>query len=98
MEMGPVRSIDRADRPLQARSLRPGDGRIHRAGAPDALMIGTALAGFSLALSLILPIGAQNSFVLRQELRREHVFFVCLLCALSDAVLMMAGVFGLAAV
>jgi len=61
-------------------------------------MIGTALAGFTLGLSLILPIGAQNSFVLRQGLRREHVFFVCLLCALSDAVLMLAGVFGLAAV
>lgn len=61
-------------------------------------MIGTILAGFTLGLSLILPIGAQNSFVLRQGLRREHVFFVCLLCALSDAVLMMAGVFGLAAV
>jgi L-lysine exporter family protein LysE/ArgO len=61
-------------------------------------MIGVAAAGFSLGLSLILPIGAQNSFVLRQGLRREHVFLVCLLCALSDAVLMMAGVFGLAAV
>jgi L-lysine exporter family protein LysE/ArgO len=60
-------------------------------------MIGTILAGFTLGLSLILPIGAQNSFVLRQGLRREHVFFVCLLCAMSDAVLMMAGVFGLAA-
>lgn len=60
-------------------------------------MIGTIVAGFTLGLSLILPIGAQNSFVLRQGLRREHVFFVCLLCALSDAVLMMAGVFGLAA-
>jgi len=60
-------------------------------------MIGTIFAGFTLGLSLILPIGAQNSFVLRQGLRREHVFFVCLLCSLSDAVLMMAGVFGLAA-
>ena len=54
-------------------------------------MIGTILAGFTLGLSLILPIGAQNSFVLRQGLRREHVFFVCLLCAMSDAVLMMAA-------
>jgi L-lysine exporter family protein LysE/ArgO len=61
-------------------------------------VIGTVVAGFSLGMSLILPIGAQNSFVLRQGLRREHVFFVCLLCALSDAVLMLAGVFGLAAV
>jgi L-lysine exporter family protein LysE/ArgO len=55
-----------------------------------------ALAGFSLGLSLILAIGAQNAFVLRQGLRREHVFWVCLLCALSDAVLIALGVSGLA--
>lgn len=54
--------------------------------------------GFFLGLSLILAIGAQNAFVLRQGLRREHVFAVCLVCALSDAVLICAGVagFGLA--
>jgi L-lysine exporter family protein LysE/ArgO len=55
-------------------------------------------SGFSLGLSLILPIGAQNSFVLRQGLRREHIFFVCLLCALSDALLMLAGISGLSVV
>lgn len=55
-----------------------------------------ALAGFGLGLSLILAIGAQNAFVLRQGLRREHVFWVCLLCALSDALLIAAGVSGLA--
>lgn len=59
--------------------------------------MGSITAGFSLGLSLILPIGAQNSFVLRQGLRREHIFFVCLICALSDAVLMLAGVSGLSA-
>jgi len=53
-------------------------------------------AGFALCLSLILAIGAQNSFVLRQGLRREHVFVVCLICALSDAVLILAGISGLA--
>jgi L-lysine exporter family protein LysE/ArgO len=55
-------------------------------------------AGFFLAFSLILAIGAQNAFVLRQGLRREHVFAVCLACALSDAVLIAAGVGGASAV
>ncbi|MEM9031129.1 MAG: LysE/ArgO family amino acid transporter [Pseudomonadota bacterium] len=52
------------------------------------------LAGFGLAFGLILAIGAQNAFVLRQGLRREHVFWVVLACALSDAVLIVAGVAG----
>lgn len=60
-------------------------------------MLTTALAGFSLGLSLILAIGAQNAFVLRQGLRRQHVFVVCLLCALSDALLIVAGVAGFGA-
>ncbi|WP_102108805.1 LysE/ArgO family amino acid transporter [Oceaniglobus roseus] len=54
-------------------------------------------AGFGLGLSLILAIGAQNAFVLRQGLRRAHVFAVCLTCALSDAVLIAAGVAGFGA-
>ncbi len=54
-------------------------------------------AGFALSLSLILAIGAQNAFVLRQGLRGEHVFWICLFCALSDAVLILAGVAGFAA-
>ena len=54
-----------------------------------------ATSGFLLGLSLILAIGAQNAFVLRQGLRREHVFAVCLTCALSDAVLITAGVMGM---
>ena len=44
--------------------------------------------GFFLSLSLILAIGAQNAFVLRQGLRQEHVFAVCLVCAVSDACLL----------
>lgn len=48
--------------------------------------------GFSIGLSLILAIGAQNAFVLRQGLRGEHVFWICLTCALSDAVLIALGV------
>lgn len=53
--------------------------------------------GFSLGLSLIVAIGTQNAFVLRQGLRRSHVFAVCLTCALSDAVLIAAGVSGFGA-
>ncbi len=53
-----------------------------------------ATSGFLLGFSLILAIGAQNAFVLRQGLRGEHVFAVSLTCALSDAVLIAAGVSG----
>jgi L-lysine exporter family protein LysE/ArgO len=55
------------------------------------------LPGFALGFSLILAIGAQNAFVLRQGLAREHVFWVCLTCALSDAALIGAGVAGFGA-
>ncbi|WP_299412082.1 LysE/ArgO family amino acid transporter [uncultured Sulfitobacter sp.] len=55
------------------------------------------IPGFILSLSLILAIGAQNAFVLRQGLRREHVFWVCLTCGISDAVLIAAGVAGFGA-
>ncbi len=54
----------------------------------------TALAGFALGLSLILAIGAQNAFVLRQGLLRAHVGPVVAVCALSDAALIAAGVAG----
>ncbi len=56
-----------------------------------------AISGYLLAISLIMAIGAQNAFVLRQGLRREHVFAVVMVCALSDAVLMAAGVAGFGA-
>ena len=55
------------------------------------------LAGLLLCLSLIVAIGAQNAFVLHQGLRREHVFAVCAVCALSDAILIAAGVAGFGA-
>lgn len=54
-----------------------------------------ALAGFLLGGGLIVAIGAQNAFVLRLGLLRQHVFAVCLLCALSDAVLIVLGIAGL---
>lgn len=56
------------------------------------------LSGLLLGLSLILAIGSQNAFVLKQGLKREHVFFICLFCALSDAILISAGVAGFGAV
>lgn len=57
-----------------------------------------ALAGFLLGLSLIVAIGAQNAFVLRQGLQGRHVLAVCLTCAVSDALLIAAGVGGFATV
>ncbi|SOC09311.1 LysE/ArgO family amino acid transporter [Rhodobacter maris] len=51
--------------------------------------------GFALSLGLIVAIGAQNAFVLRQGLRREHVGPVVAFCALTDLVLIGAGVAGL---
>ncbi|WP_372992431.1 LysE/ArgO family amino acid transporter [Sulfitobacter sp.] len=53
--------------------------------------------GFALGFTLILAIGAQNAFVLRQGVRRHHVFWVCLTCAVSDGVLIAAGVSGFGA-
>jgi L-lysine exporter family protein LysE/ArgO len=52
--------------------------------------------GLMLSLGLIVAIGAQNAFVLRQGLRREHVLPVVAFCALADAVLITAGVLGMA--
>ena len=50
------------------------------------------MTGLVTGLSLIVAIGAQNAFVLRQGLRNEHVFAICLACGLSDAVLIVLGV------
>lgn len=57
----------------------------------------TYLAGLGLGLSLIVAIGAQNVFVLRQGLRREHIGVVVLICAVSDALLIALGVSGMGA-
>ncbi|MCB8828814.1 LysE family transporter, partial [Escherichia coli] len=58
-------------------------------------MFSAALSGFLLGASLIIAIGAQNAFILRQGLLQEHVFILSLICALSDALLITAGVAGL---
>ena len=54
----------------------------------------TFITGFSIGFSLILAIGAQNAFVLKQGLIRQNVFLVCLICAASDAILIALGVSG----
>ena len=55
------------------------------------------LTGFATGLGLIIAIGAQNAFVLRQGLRREYVFPIVLFAALSDAMLIIVGIAGLGA-
>nr|WP_201471314.1 L-lysine exporter [Microbacterium hydrocarbonoxydans] len=58
----------------------------------------SVFSGLGLGLSLIVAIGAQNVFVLRQGIRREHVLPVVVVCAVSDALLIAAGVAGLGVV
>jgi L-lysine exporter family protein LysE/ArgO len=60
--------------------------------------VAPAIAGLLLGGSLIIAIGAQNAFILRQGLLRQHVFILCLICALSDALLIGLGVAGLGAI
>ena len=60
-------------------------------------MMTDAIAGFALGFSLILAVGAQNAFVLRQGLLKSHVFAVCLICSVSDFLLIVAGVAGFGA-
>ena len=63
---------------------------------PTSLALSVSLQGLVLSLGLIVAIGAQNAFVLRQGLRREHVGSVVLFCAVADALLLTAGVMGMA--
>ncbi len=51
------------------------------------------ILGFLTGLSLILAIGAQNIFVIEQGLKRQHVFLVCLICSISDLILIFLGIF-----
>ena len=53
------------------------------------------LTGFFLGLSLIVAIGAQNAFVLRQGILRQHIFYIALFCSISDALLIILGVAGI---
>jgi L-lysine exporter family protein LysE/ArgO len=63
---------------------------------PGAVTVG--LAGLQFGLSLIVAIGAQNTYVIRQGIARAHVPTVVLICAVSDVILIAAGVAGLGAV
>jgi len=51
------------------------------------------ILGFLSGLSLILAIGAQNIFVIEQGLKKQYVFLVCLICSLSDLILIFLGIF-----
>jgi L-lysine exporter family protein LysE/ArgO len=61
----------------------------------SASILQSALTGFLIGLGLIVAIGAQNAYVLRQGLLRRHVLAITTVCALSDALLILAGVAGL---
>ncbi|PKQ19304.1 MAG: amino acid transporter [Actinobacteria bacterium HGW-Actinobacteria-6] len=60
--------------------------------------LAVAASGFGLGASLIMAIGAQNAFVLRQGLQKQHVFAVALVCALVDAILISLGAGGFGAI
>ena len=52
-----------------------------------------ALLGFFTGLSLILALGAQNIFVIEQGLKKQYVFLICLICSISDLILIFLGIF-----
>ena len=58
-------------------------------------MLNAILAGFALGGGLIVAIGAQNAFVIRQGVLNSHIFWICLFCAVSDTVLIWSGVYGM---
>lgn len=57
-------------------------------------MLSPLIKGFTLGASLIIAIGGQNAFVLRQGLKKEHVFVICTICFFCDAILILLGVGG----
>ena len=58
-------------------------------------MLNALLTGFFLGLSLIVAIGAQNAFVLRQGILRQHVFYIALFCSIADTLLIILGITGI---
>ncbi len=60
----------------------------------SSVLLEAGIAGFLLGASLIIAIGAQNAFVLKLGIIRKHVFPVTMICALSDAILIIAGIAG----
>ncbi len=61
-------------------------------------MLNAVLAGFALGGGLIVAIGAQNAFVIRQGVLNAHIFWICLFCSFSDAILIWGGTYGLGAI
>ena len=61
-------------------------------------MLNAVLAGFALGGGLIVAIGAQNAFVIRQGVLNSHIFWICLFCSVSDAILIWSGVYGMGVV
>src|ERR1700733_2841384 len=76
------------------RFCRSGTGR--SVLAEFAMPISAFSTGFAVSATLIIAIGAQNAFVLRQGLRREHVLIIVAFCVLADLLLIGAGVAGVA--
>lgn len=66
--------------------------------AKPADMLNAIISGFALGGGLIVAIGAQNAFVIRQGVINQHVFWICLFCAVSDAILIWAGTYGLGSI
>jgi L-lysine exporter family protein LysE/ArgO len=62
------------------------------------VMLQTYLQGIAIGMSLIVAIGAQNAFVLKQGLKQQSVFWVCFVCALSDSILILLGITGFSVV
>lgn len=60
------------------------------------LSLSVFMKGFGIGSGLIVAIGAQNAFVLKQGLKQQYIFWLCLLCALSDSILIALGVLGFA--
>ena len=58
-------------------------------------MFSAFFTGFFLGLSLIVAIGAQNAFVLRQGILRQHIFYIALFCSMSDGLLIILGIAGI---
>ncbi len=77
--------------------LRKNHSLVFRLRSTYRRPVSSFITGLGLGLSLIIAIGAQNVFVLRQGVRREFVLAVVLVCTLSDAVLILAGVAGMGA-
>ena len=57
-------------------------------------MLQSYIQGMAVGFSLIIAIGAQNAFILKQGLKKQYVFWLCAICAASDSILILLGVLG----